>query len=173
MLTREVIRHAEEAGYRICLVTGNIYGKLGQHLTGSKRKNGYIAISIYIAGLTPQKGYQVNQHQLVAYAKYGEQMFEPGIEVRHLDDVGSNNHPSNIVLGTRLDNIMDMPAEKRSGRCLGKPSSKRKVPSEAVQEIREIYQRGLQWGEATALARKHGINKTTVSEIGRGVTYNV
>jgi HNH endonuclease len=42
---------------------------------------------------------------LVAYQKFGMAMFEPGIEVRHKNNVRTNNRHENI-LGTHHDNMI-------------------------------------------------------------------
>ena len=55
----------------------------------------------------------VNVHRLVAYQKYGDALFEEGIEVRHKDGNQVNNLDDNILIGTHSDNMMDKPKEQR------------------------------------------------------------
>lgn len=168
---KDAIRAATE--YTVDPVTGDIYGKKGQKLEGTVASNGYRYVSLFIKGVTdPKRGLQVGQHNMVAYCKYGEAAFAPGIETRHKDGNRLNNTPNNILIGTRLENIMDMAPEQRSAKCKDKPSKKRMLSSEQVQEIRDVYARGLIWGECTKLAKKFGVTSTTVSEIGKGHTYN-
>jgi len=59
---------------------------------------------------------RVYVHRLVAYSKFGEAMFAPGIEVRHEDNDRYNNRPDNILIGTAYDNAMDIPEETRKLR---------------------------------------------------------
>lgn len=170
-MIRKIIRACFSAGYSVCINTGVVINKKGKPLQGCVMKNGYRAMSLYIAGITPPRGVQVNQHQLVAYAKFGEAMFAEGIEVRHLDGVRLNNAPDNIAIGTRSENMMDMSPEARSARVKGFPSKKRMANDLAVMEIRKLYAVGIGRGDCRDLADKYGLSKSTVSEIGRGVSY--
>lgn len=105
-------------GYRV--IDGDIYNK-GNKLKPKVDKQGYLFIRI-----TDRYGKmrELKLHRLVAYEKYGEAMFEPGIMVRHLDDVKTNNAWDNLVLGTNSDNQQDIPAEKRRERSLKSARSK-------------------------------------------------
>lgn len=167
---KDVIRSAFVAGYSVDPL-GNILNKKGKLLKGVIATNGYRYVSIYIKGLTGPKGIQVSNHQMAVYDKFGEKAFTPNIEVRHLDGDRLNNHPNNIAIGTRHDNIMDMSPEQRSARVKGKPSPKRVASAEAVADIQKAYASGLVRGTCTALAKKYGLSKSTVSEIGRGTSY--
>lgn len=108
-LARRVLRAVFTSGYRLDLNTGDFFGKQGYKLSGSIASNGYIVISVHIKGVTTSRGYQIYKHRLIAYAKYGDLIFEPGIEVRHLDNNSFNNHPTNIDIGTRSMNMLDLP----------------------------------------------------------------
>jgi hypothetical protein len=52
-------------------------------------------------------------HRLQAFQKYGDAMFEPGIVVRHLNGISTDNSYSNIGIGTYQDNSLDIPQETR------------------------------------------------------------
>lgn len=171
--SNEIIIASLEYGYRICTETGSIYNKRGNLIKGCIASNGYRTVSIYIPELTNKKGYQVNVHRLVAYAKYGHCLFASGIEVRHLDGNKLNNRAENLALGTRLQNIMDMTPEQRSAKIKGKPSPRRKLSVEAVTEIITAYEDGLKYGQCKALAVKYDVRPTTISEIGKRKTYRV
>jgi hypothetical protein len=62
---------------------------------------------------TPHGRKHLSVHRLQAYQKYGEELYVGGLEVRHLDNVCSNNAESNIALGTKSQNAMDKPKETR------------------------------------------------------------
>lgn len=161
---KDIIRGAANAGYRLNPVTGDVYGRNSHIMTGTVASNGYRYFSIC--------GVQVTQHQLIAFAKFGEAAFANGIEVRHKDGVRLNNRPSNILIGTRSDNMMDMEPEARRMRNLNRPSPKRILSPSEVKTIKDAYACGLRRGECTELAEKFGVSKTTISEVGKGKTYN-
>ena len=170
---KEAIRHAIAAGYRVDMQTGDVYGKAGQKLTGTIAANGYVYVGLFIKGVTPaRRGLQVAKHQLIAYVKYGELAFQKGIETRHFDGNRLNNIPSNILIGTRSENMMDMSPEARRARNLNRVSKKRVLSEEAVKHIREVYDRGLSRGECARLAKLYGVNPTTISEVGNRKAYN-
>ena len=52
-------------------------------------------------------------HRLQAYQKFGEKIFEKGIQVRHLDGNSMNNSWENIAIGTQSENSMDRPRDER------------------------------------------------------------
>lgn len=52
-------------------------------------------------------------HRLQAYQKFGEFIFIPGVQVRHLDCNQRNNHHANLALGNQSQNMMDRPASAR------------------------------------------------------------
>lgn len=167
---RDAIRAATD--YHVDMVSGDVYGKSGNLLKGTVAANGYVYITLVIKGITRSKGQVVPKHALIAFRKYGEAAFADGFETRHKDGNHLNNIPDNILIGTRSDNMMDMTAEARSDRNKNKPSKKRKLSIEAVEEIQRIYENGLIRGQCTELAQKFGVNPTTISEIGTRKTYN-
>jgi len=140
----------------------------GKRLSGSIAKNGYRYVSIH---LEPGKGVMTPVHRIVAFQKYSEAMFADGIEVRHRDGVRLNNNPGNILLGSRLENIMDMTPAQRSSRCFGKPSPRRLLSDKEVSEIKATYANGVRRGDCKKLALKFGVGTSTISEIGRGKSY--
>ena len=75
---------------------------------------GYHHFSIKVEGKTRN----IRSHRLLAYQKYGEEIYKPGIVVRHLDGNSTNNNASNIAIGTYSDNVMDMPKKVRMARAL-------------------------------------------------------
>jgi hypothetical protein len=52
-------------------------------------------------------------HKLMAYQKFGEDIFREGIVVRHLDGVPGNNKPNNILIGSFSDNMLDRSEDAR------------------------------------------------------------
>jgi hypothetical protein len=54
-----------------------------------------------------------NVHRIQGYAKFGEQIFDKTLVVRHLDGNSLNNSWENIGIGTFSDNQLDIPKEQR------------------------------------------------------------
>lgn len=57
--------------------------------------------------------YRVTVHQLQAFQKFGDKLFENGIVVRHLNGKSDDNSYDNIAIGTASDNRLDIPEHKR------------------------------------------------------------
>lgn len=92
-------------------------------------------------------GRSIHVHRFAAYCFYGDEIFDPSLQVRHLDGNVLNFSKFNIRLGTARDNAYDKPAEVRlrSSRA-GTAASLlvRRMFSEAqVREIRSIQSEGL------------------------------
>jgi hypothetical protein len=56
---------------------------------------------------------KVMVHRLQAYQKFGNKIFEDGIQVRHLNGNSLDNSFDNIAIGTASDNMMDKPKALR------------------------------------------------------------
>lgn len=54
---------------------------------------------------------QIHVHQVVAYQKFGADIFQPRIVVRHKDNNKMNFLHENILIGTHKDNYNDNPDE--------------------------------------------------------------
>jgi len=113
------IRHAFDKGY--CVKNGAMFYK------DSPRKclldkQGYPYVSIMIES----KRHRLHLHRLCSYQLYKEKMFEPGIVVRHLNDIKTDCSEENIAIGTNRDNAMDVPAEKRMSTSLKGTAKRRK-----------------------------------------------
>lgn len=75
-----------------------------------KHKNkGYLCVSISVNG----KNKSLYAHRLQAYQKYGEDIYQQGICVRHLNGDKSDNSFDNIAIGTNRDNVMDRTKSER------------------------------------------------------------
>lgn len=96
-------------------------------------------------------------HQLVALAFLGPR--PDGQEVRHLDGNPLNNNITNLVYGTRTENIIDV-------MRIGKPW--RKLCADQVLEIRQRLQAGERGAD---LAREYGVQDGCISNIKVGRTF--
>jgi hypothetical protein len=95
------IKEAFNRGYTVSL-EGKVYNKIGKEI-GFVGAGGYFYIGIRIN----KDNINIPVHRLQAYQKYGEKMFDDGIEVRHLDGNPLNNSWDNILIGNHSDNMMD------------------------------------------------------------------
>lgn len=84
-----------------------------------------------------RKSLRVMTHRLVAYQKYGDAMFAPGIVVRHRDGNPLNNHADNILIGTQSDNMMDMPQATRKRTAIAATTKNRVLTDEQVRALKE------------------------------------
>jgi hypothetical protein len=107
--TNQALMMLFRLGYRVD-DGGQITNGQGRVIRGSvKAPDGYIQISARLG----EHHVNVFAHRLVALQKYGNALFEPGIEVRHKDGNPSNNSRDNILIGTAYENAMDKRPEVR------------------------------------------------------------
>lgn len=133
---KENIIFAYNKGYYVDK-NGNVFfnGKKRKLQTswGAKKKRPYLSFCIKNAENKPKN---IQVHQLQAYQKFGDKMFEDGIVVRHLNDDSLDNSYDNIEIGTISENMFDMPIEKR--KELAKHAASFKIVYDA-EKIKEFY----------------------------------
>ena len=103
MTDNEIIKYLYKKGYRV--ENNKLYSFTGNELKLRPDRNGYYRKTIRIRGFN--NGYPLAIHRLVAYQKYGDRLFETGIEVRHIDGNKLNNHEYNISIGTHSKKTME------------------------------------------------------------------
>lgn len=112
-------------------------------------------------------------HRLVVFEKFGEDMYAPGLEVRHKDNNFENNSWGNLLLGNKSQNMMDKPPEerKRIARIARIAAlAQRKLSEGEAQQLRNDHVAGLSYRQ---LMKKYGIAKSTVSYIVNKRTYSL
>jgi hypothetical protein len=150
----EYLLKAVQRGYTVDRM-GNVFDS-GGNLVNTYNCDGYLYFG------------HVKVHRFVAYFKFGDSIFSN--EVRHLDDNSLNNTWDNIGIGTRLDNILDFPSEKRRRIANCGASVVRRLSYSEANNLRLDKERGL---THRALCDKYDVSKTTVSEIVNHKTYNM
>lgn len=100
---------------------------------------GYLCFSVF----ANNKSCRVFVHRLVAYQKYKEKLFEPGIVVRHLNGNSKDNSVDNICIGTNSQNMMDKHPEQRLLHAIKASSCIRKYTKEQVSQIKTDHSNGL------------------------------
>lgn len=128
---RKVLIAAYETGYRVTK-DGIPLNQNKEKIKGGVCYHGYKVISIR----TSEGVRKVAVHRLQAYQKYGEKMFNPGIEVRHKDNDKTNNSFKNILIGTHSENMMDIPPETRLKRSLHASSFNKR---HSYKKIKDYY----------------------------------
>lgn len=107
------ILEAYKKGYRVDS-NGVITGPKDNKRKLKFNKSGYVVCGIRFL----DKQYSILVHRLQAYQKYGDKLFEDGIVVRHKNGVKSDNSWDNILIGTRSENMMDIPEHIRISKSL-------------------------------------------------------
>lgn len=97
--------YAYEIGYRVT-EDGFLQSPSGKYI-GHIHKSGYVKFSIQ----NKKKRFSVSAHRLQAYQKYGEKIYQKGLQVRHLNNDKKDNSYSNIALGTNKQNVADRDRE--------------------------------------------------------------
>jgi hypothetical protein len=108
-------------------------------------------------------------HKLMAYPKFGDKIFDPDMQVRHLDNNKLNNSWNNIGLGIQSANMMDIPEKERRSHAKLAARARRRLTDDQAQQLRKDKKDGMTHRE---LCQKYGICKSTVSDIVNYKLYN-
>ncbi len=143
---------------------GNLHGPRGIRKC-REDKNGYFRFSARTS-----KGYlsEILVHQLVAYQKFGDEVYEHET-VRHLDGNMKNNRPDNIAIGSFSDNFFDCTEDSRKKRAKHAASFLRGLTTAQLIQLKEDRLAGMKYDDLSA---KYGIAKSTISYILNGKTYS-
>lgn len=136
--------------------SGQITNPKGEIKKGSLTY-GYLKVGIKIPELDISS-YALKIHKFQAYKKYGEEIFQPGIVVRHLNGDKTDNSWENIVLGTQSDNMMDRNELDRIKHSKERRKYSREVKLQLIRE-REM---GKSFGQ---ISKEHSIPLQTVKDI--------
>jgi hypothetical protein len=126
---KRIEKIAIERGYFVT-EEGLCYSKRGNQV--GYINNGYYKVAIKIKG----RNKKFSIHRIQAYQKYGDKIFEAGIQVRHLNGNPLDNSWENIAIGNQSENQMDIPEQIRIKRALIATS---KVRKHKHKEIIDYY----------------------------------
>ena len=104
----KVPKIAYNKGYRIDK-EGRVRGLKVKYLSLSLNSSGYLTFGLSLDGVKRS----CCVHRFQGYKKFGEDIFEDGIEVRHLNGEREDNHWDNIAIGTHSENMLDIRPELR------------------------------------------------------------
>ena len=163
----ETLLLAYKKGYYVDF-NGNLFNPSENNLKGwiTNKGNAGCKFGYYLFSIG--KGLNFAIARLQAYQKFGDKMFEPGIEVRHINNNSLDNSWDNIQIGTHQQNMLDNPKEDRLKYALNAAKKKRKLTPDRLAELRTDRRDGFSYRE---LAEKYNIVKSTVSFIVNGKTY--
>jgi hypothetical protein len=103
---KDGVRQAFEKGYRV--IDGNVMynGNIRKLYSHIKRRDTN-TIAYYSFGIRTKEGSRIEiyVHQLMAYQKFGEKIFDENIVITHRDGNSLNNKEDNIFTKTRSENI--------------------------------------------------------------------
>lgn len=125
---------AFKRGYRVT-EEGVLINPKGDEI-GVIGSRGYHNSQLRVSG----KSTHVSTHRLQAYQKYGEAMYNEGIEVRHLSGIRLDNSWANIAIGTHSQNMMDIPKQVRIKRAQYATSFVRKHDKETIKAFHKKHQ---------------------------------
>ena len=147
---------AYEEGWRVRL--GIIYNKNNDVIEISNASTDYLRVSKNFLGV---RGY-VYVHQLVAYQKFGEEVFDKTykVHVRHKDGNKLNNMEENILIGTPSENMNDKAEDIRKTQAILASKYLRRFTDEEVDDILRDRKNGLSYRE---LGLKYNVGKGMLS----------
>jgi hypothetical protein len=105
-------RIAAKKGYRVD-ESGAVFSPSGKKLRPAPDSKGYLRFNVRHA----KAAWTCWVHRLQAFQKFGEAIYVPGTDVRHYPNPNPDNSIENIHLGTRSENLRDVPADERTARA--------------------------------------------------------
>jgi len=153
-------------GYKI--LNGKVFTPKGKELKLADNYKGYPKIAIRLN----KKSYTVPIHKIVAYQKFGNAMFDKGVQVRHLNGNKWDFSFDNIEIGTQSDNRQDIPAEKRKEIGYKVNFERRKLSKEQADEIRKTYlfPNGKR-KSMLKIAIEYGVSRSAIKNLIHNETY--
>ena len=174
------LRAMVQRGYRYDKTTGIFYGLTGKPLkltmSGTQR---YPSIAVATPDLV-RTTHAIPAHRAAGYYLWGDEIFKEGVQVRHKNGLFDLRECS-LTLGTRMENMSDIPPEVRSRAAkAGRASqlskhAKSSITQSQVDFIKNTARRDARGfllpGELKRLSQNTGIRETTISGVLRGITF--
>jgi len=163
------LKAAVERGYYID-ADGFAHNGNGEIIKGYVNSTGYKCITIRMDKyFGRRKCCKVPMHRLMAYQKFGEQIFDEELEIRHLNNNKLDNSFNNIGIGTPTENRHDLPEEEilRVNKIAAK--ARRRLSEDEVKIIKIRHEAGDSYKKLIA---DYGIAKSTLSYIINNKTYS-
>ena len=157
---------------------GVVHGPHGPRKLKLRERGGVSYYTFTVGFPTPNEKnrkvtYPVDVHRLVGFQKFGHQIFDPNLEVRHLgekDDPNSslNNRPENIGIGTKEDNAGDRSPAKRKSIAKIAAAARQKLTPDDVRYVRAQVAKG---EKLKVLAKRFDVSVGNISMIANRKIY--
>lgn len=125
---------------------------------------GYHTFNIPFSG----QSYPVRVHNLAAYQKFGDAVFETET-TRHLGNGSTDNSLDTIAIGSQKDNMGDRDPKACHEHALKAGRVRAKLNKDLVRELRRLHAAGLEGIQS--MASRLGISKSTISYAVHGRTW--
>jgi len=137
--TREALEYAFYKGYEV--IRGEVISPVsGNALKINLDSAGYPYFTVrYRSRKEGRHVCKVLVHRLVARQKYGVNLYETNLVIRHLNSDKLDFSQTNLVLGTSQENSLDIPPEDRMKYALNASTNIRKFTDKEMEEIRKMY----------------------------------
>ncbi len=156
MKLTDAVRLAFAKGYRVNQ-QGNVFSPVGRQRRLQVNRSSETHYFRFNISDGNGKTAPVAVHKLVAFQKFGEASFTPGVHTRHRDNNSFNNRPENILLGTPTENSLDRPVlERRKHAAKGF----QKHTAETIAMLRAEHANGVSY---KTLEKIHKIPRSTLS----------
>jgi len=155
---------ALEKGYKIT-EEGVVIGPSGEQVKTRPGRDDYPRFTVRNRD---GKARPLDVHRLAALQWFGDALYEPGIETRHLNGNINDFSRSNIAIGTKGQNQMDKTPEMRRSQANHAASFVRKLTPAQVANLRADREQGASYDE---LRLKYGVAKSTISYVVNNKTY--
>jgi len=138
-------------------------GNVFSHISGRKLKPGITSWGYYHVTLA---GKNRKVHRLVAEAFLPDFLGKP--QVNHIDGNKQNNHISNLEMSTASENLLHAFKTGLKVSVKGENHGQSKLSAEDVTIIKMLLREG---ETGTSIAKKFGVDQTTISYIKVGKTW--
>jgi len=160
---------AYERGFKVTK-DGNLISSTGKKVVGFTTSNGgYLRYNISDRRGQGFRNRSFMLHRLQAYQKFGDKLFELGLQVRHLNGNSLDNSWDNIEIGTASQNQLDKTVETRKKIARAGAYKQRKFTPDIAEKIIEKYKTEII--SIRELAGEHNVSTSTIWYILNGRTY--
>jgi len=157
---KSTVVHARDRGFYVDEY-GRSFSPYGREVgyVSKKVRFGHVYLLKFVSIKVGDKKRTFAIHLLQALQKFGDDIFKPGIHVRHLDGNSMNNSAGNIAIGTAHENNMDRTPIDRLIHSYKAAASKR-IQEEKWTACDADRIAGMSFRD---LQKKHGFHKSTLS----------